>query len=171
MKDNQSGGYKVGKYTIECDLTELMSDLLGIQSKQKEKYILHLLLLRLSRHLIELAKVLSQGSPELARQIPRFFQGRVEDYRAALRVGKLVGFLYMAQIEAEATRRAWEDTETMIRKLSLLEDASLKGLVSDYRKILRRLSQAIVDLVLEQEDARLNLDLEGVRKFLEGEKI
>jgi hypothetical protein len=170
MKSNQSSGYRVGKYSVELDLTEVVSDLVDSLGKQKEKYLIHWLLLRLSGHQVELTKVLARAFPELAKQIPRFYQKRVEDYRHSMLVSKLFGFRSLRSIEEEAVKRAWEDTRAMVRELSLARDESIKGLVEDHRDILKRLCLAMVELVMQEQDARLNLNLEGLRKFLEGEK-
>lgn len=170
MKPNPGNGVRIGNYRVELDLTEVVSDLVDSLGKQKEKYLVHWLLLRLSGHQVELTKVLAGAFPELAKQIPRFYQKRVEDYRHSMRVSKLFGFRSLRSIEDEAVKRAWEDTRAMVKELSLVRDESIKGLVEDHRDILRRLCRAMVELVMQEQDTRLNLDLEGLRNFLQGEK-
>jgi hypothetical protein len=170
MKSNSNAGYRVGKYTVDLDLTGVVSDLLESLGKQKEKYLVHWLLLRLSGHQVELTKVLSGAFPELAKQIPRFYQKRVEDYRHSMRVSKLFGFRSLRSIEDEAVRRAWEDTRAMVKELSLARDESVKGLIEDHRDILRRLCRAMVELVMQEQKTGLNLDLERLQRFLEGKK-
>jgi hypothetical protein len=146
----------------------VLDHLIRAAGREDEQYILHWLLLRLSGHQVELTRILSAAFPELARRVPSFFQHRVKDYRRAMRMRKLLGFKSARSIEEEAVRRAWEDTRAMMAEVSVLRDDTLKRLVNDHRAILRRLAAALLKLVLEQPGARIELDREAFRKFLEG---
>ncbi|RKY12744.1 MAG: hypothetical protein DRP65_00040 [Planctomycetota bacterium] len=166
MKDN-IGGFRVGEYNVELDLTELVTNLLAALGKDTDKHLVHWLLLRFSEHQVELARILAGAFPELVKQMPKLFQKRVEDHRQSLRLGKLLSFRSASSIEEESVRRAWEETRMMVKELSLARDENLTGLVQDHRDILRRLLQTMVELVMREQDARLNLDFETLRKFLE----
>ena len=166
MKTGPGDSYRAWKYDIQLDLTEVISDVLDAVGKQKEKYLVHWLLLRLSGHEVELAKVLAGAFPKLAEQLPQFYQKRVEDYRQSMRVSKLFGFRSLRSIEEEAVSRAWKDTKAKIKELSLARDESVKGMVNDHRDILRRLCEAMVELVMQDQNAQPNIDFEALRKFL-----
>jgi len=168
MKRDASGTFTVGKYSVDLDMTEVLNNVLDSLGKQKEKFIIHWLLLRLSGHQVELAKVLGQAFPELGKQMPEFFQKRVEDHRQSLRIGKLLSFRSASSIEEESVKMAWKDTRRMIKEVSMAQNGSIKALVDEHREILKRLCDAIIDLVMEEPSAQINLNIEGLRKFLQG---
>ena len=159
----------MGRYGVDLDLTEVIGDIIDCTSKQREKYLVHWCLLKFSGHEVELMKVLSQVFPELTKQLLRFYEKRVEDYRDSMRINKLFGFRTQSSIENEAVRRAWEDTKAMLQEVSMAKDEGVKGLIEEHKEILKRLCDTMVELVMK-ENPTPNLDLDGIRKFLEGEK-
>jgi len=170
MRGRPDDNYRVGKYSVELDLTEVLGNVLDSLGKQPEKHLLDRAIATLSKHQIEFTKVLGQVFPELAKQLPKFFQKRVEDHRHAMRVRKLFGFRSLSSIEEEAVRRAWEDTRAMVREVSMLHDESVRALVDDHREILRRLCGAMVELIMQEQNAGVNLDFDKLGKFLGGER-
>jgi hypothetical protein len=167
MNPGQDGNIRVGDYEVRLDLGELLCTLLETNSKHPEKDCLWRLLDRLSIHQVELVRVLSRAFPELAKKFPKLFQKRIEDYRRAFRVQKLFSFRSMRSIEEEAARMAWNDTQKMLREVSMLQDPGIRGLLDDHRAVLRRICEALVTLVKEQSP-EIHLDLVALKKFLEG---
>jgi len=167
-----SGGleddYKVGKYNVDLDLTEVFENLADAQGKQREKYLLHILLSRFSGHEVEYTRVLSEAFPEMVKVMPKFFQKRVEDHRDSMRISKVFSFRSASSIEEEATRRAWEDTRAMMKEMLVVNNESIKGLVDTHRDVLKNLSDAIISLVMQKEGTEINLDVEAIKKFLKG---
>ena len=168
MNGGKRDNFKVGKYSVDLDLTEVITSVIDAQGKQKEIHDIHWLLIEYSKQGVNLSKVLSIAFPELAKQIPRFFQKRTEDHRRALRVRQLISFKSSGAIEEEAVKRAWEDTRSLIGEVSLMKDESMKGLVDDHREILRRLCDAMIKLVMEKDVSGIDLNVDAVKRFLEG---
>jgi hypothetical protein len=168
MESGREDDYRMSRYFVDLDLTEVLIDTLGLLGKKDEKRILEWLIYKLSGHQVELIRILSQAFPELAKQMPKFFQKRVEDYRNANRFQKLLGFKSMRAIEEKAVRMAWEDTRAMMRQISMMNDDSVRALVDDHRRILGRICAAMVELVKEERADGININLDALRKFLEG---
>ena len=166
MNGGKPNDFRAERFGMDLDFTEIFQFIIDALGCQKEIYILHWLLLRLSGHQIELFKVFSQAFPELGKQIPRYFQKRTEDYRSALRMRKVFGFKSASAIEEEAVKRAWDDTRVMIREISLMHDPSVKALVDDHREILKRLCAALIELVMENRDVYVDIDFNAFQKFL-----
>jgi hypothetical protein len=166
MNGGKPNDFRAGRYAVDLDINDLAQSVIDALGSQKEIYILHWLLLRLSGHQIELFKVLAQAFPELGKQIPRYFQKRTEDYRSALRMRKVFGFKSASAIEEEAVKRAWDDTRAMIREIYMMHDPSVKALVDDHREILKRLCAALIELVMENRDAYVDIDFNAFQKFL-----
>lgn len=159
-------GFVTRKYTLELDLTEVLVSLLRNLGKKDEKDLLHWVILGMSRHQKEIVDKLTRIFPEVWKRIMIFHQKRVEDHRKSMRAGKVFSFRSWSSVEDEAVRKAWIDTREMIREMSLLRDESFRGLINDHREILRRLSGALVDLVLEDPGALPEIDPGALEKLL-----
>ena len=168
MALGERSGFKVGRYSVELDLTEVLCGILEFKGKHKEKYLLHWLLLKLSGHEVQMLNTLSQSFPELGKRMIPFFQKRVEDYRKASRLSKVISFRSAKSIEDEAVKRAWQDAETMLRGVSMLENESVRDLIDDHRRMLKRLCSTLIRLVMEKGGGQVDLDLNALGKFLGG---
>lgn len=168
MRGNAKDGYKVGKYNVELDITEALLAQIDAEGKQKEKYTTHMSLLRSSGHQIELTKAIAGIHGELAKVIPKFYQKRIEDHRKSLRLEKVLSFLSASSIEKEATKRAKEDTRTLMKEISLLNNKSIRTMVEEHTRVLKRLCDLLVSLMEEKSQGNVKIDIDALRKFLEG---
>ena len=170
MRDNDKGNVKIGNYHVDLDITEALLAQIDADGKQKEKYTTHMSLLRSSGHQIELVKAMAGIHGELAKVIPKFYQKRVEDHRKSLRLEKVLSFLSASSIEKEATKRAREDTRILMEEISLLNNASMRTLVEEHTAVLKRLCDLLVSLMEEEGQGSVRIDIDALRKFLEGGK-
>lgn len=154
-------------YKYECDLTEVLIQLIRQSGKMDEKELLHWLIMRLSSHQLKMTEVLSRAFSGMEKRISGFFQKRVESYRESMRIGKLFSFRSWSSIEREATEKAWQDTARMIDEISSLHDRSVKGLVNDHRTMLRMISRALIDIVREKADLRIDISRDDIERFLQ----
>lgn len=170
MRGKEKGDVKIGKYNVDLDITEALLAQIDADGKQKEKYTTHMSLLRSSGHQIELVKAMAGIHGELAKVIPKFYQKRVEDHRKSLRLEKVLSFLSASSIEKEATKRAREDTRILMEEISLLNNASMRTLVEEHTGVLKRLCDLLVSLMEEEGRESVRIDIDALRKFLEGDK-
>ncbi len=144
---NLNDDMNVWNVDVQADLGRILGSLLHSGDKLKDKEFLRGLFLVVSEHLVEFGKIFGATTPEVAKQMPDFFEKRVEEYRRSMRIRQIIGFRSSASIEQEATQLAWNDTVMMMGQVCAIQDASLRGMVDDHREALRILLQTLVRLV------------------------
>jgi len=158
--------FKIGKYNVDFDVTEFLSKVMDVEGRKQEKDAICRLLVMLSKHEVELVRILTEGHGEHTRQMLEFFERRAEGYRDADRIRRFIRFWARRKLEHEAVRRAEADTREMNRELSFIHDENIRGLLSGRREAVRQLSGVMMNLMVEENPT---LNLEGIRRFLGGE--
>ena len=161
--------YNMSRLFVDLDLTPVLIYMLDLLGKREEKLALERSLKQLSGHQVEFARILSQAFQEVAKQMPKLFQKRIEEHRASLRVGKVFSFRSSSSIEKEAVRQALEDSMAMMKEISMMNNESVRSLVEEHTEILRRINATMEELVKEERLDRINIDFDAIRKLLEGE--
>ena len=159
--------FKMGKYNVDFDVTEFLSKVMDVQGRQQEKDALYKLLVTLSKHEVELMRILTERHGEHTKQMLEFCERRLEGYRDADRIRRLVRFWARRKLEQEAVRRAMQDTRELNEELSFIHNENIRGLLSGRREAVRQLSGVMMDLMVTENPTQFNL--EAVRRFLGGE--
>lgn len=153
-----------------ADMAEIIRDLLRASGQDGDKFLLSNLLSRLSRHEVEILRVLTEFLERIVGEFYPFWQERVRSYREAYRLKKLFSFTSSVEIEEEVSRRAWQDTKRMINELSFLETHAVEGILSTRQRVVESLCLELIRLI-DSGGIRRDMDLNalrGIRGMLEG---
>ncbi len=161
---------KSSKTEQTVDLAQLIVGLAKVESREQEISNLLRFLNTVATQEVELLNAISPVLQEIVKVVPPFYSERIEVHRRSLRVAKLFSFRPWADIEKEASKRAWEDTMAMLPGISISESPMVAKIV-DGRSALLELVGRELSRLLQQGDNHWvrEVGLDHIRSLIAGQ--